>query len=91
MRRLAELFPDENIRYALDPEYEPHDEKGNLPSTANLEKFAIAMLFKEYRDAGLLMPTHPNEQLYQTALKGHTAELTARGREFWWLVKNKRL
>lgn len=91
LRRLVALFPDEKYRYALDSEYEPHDRDGNLPTNANLEKFGIATLFKEYRDAGLLKPTDPTEQLYQTALKGHTVELTARGREFWWLVKNRRL
>ena len=91
LRRLVELFSDENYRYVLDPEFEPHDQEGKLPENVNQEKVAIALLLKDYRDAGLLTPTTPNEQLFWTARLGHSVELTHRGREYWWLVKNKKI
>lgn len=91
LRRIVELFTDANHRYVLDPEFEPHDDKGQIPENANHEKVAIALLLKTYRDAGLLTPSTPNEQLFWTARLGHGVELTPRGREYWWLVKNKKI
>lgn len=91
LRRMVELFTDANYQYLLDPEFEPHDDKGQIPDNANQEKVAVAMLFKDYRDAGLLKPTTANEQLFDTARLGHTVELTPIGREYWWLVKNKKI
>jgi len=70
----------------LDPEYEPDDEHGNRHEPVNEEKVAIAELFKEYRDAGLLKPSTPGEQLYWTARRSHTVQLTARGQEYWYLI-----
>jgi len=91
LRRMVELFTDAKYQYVLDPEFEPHDEKGQLPENANQEKVAIAMLFKDYRDSGLLKPSTPDEQLFHTARLGHAVELTPIGREYWWLVKNKKI
>jgi hypothetical protein len=89
--RLVELFETQDYRYPLDPKHEPEDEYGNLHEPVNQKKVAIAQLFKEYRDAGLLKPSTPGEQLYWTAHRSHTVELTPRGREYWWLVKNDKL
>jgi hypothetical protein len=91
LRRLVELFLAEDYLYQMDPEYDPEDEHGNINGPVNEEKIEIGKLFKRYRDAGLLKPTTPDEQLYWTARLSHTAELTMRGREYWWLVKNNKL
>lgn len=91
LHRLVELFPTQDFQYKLDPECEPEDEFGNLHEPVNKAKVAIAQLFKEYRDAGLLKASIAGEQFYWTARLGHTVELTIRGREYWWLVKNNRL
>jgi caspase domain-containing protein len=91
LRRLVELFEDQSYQYRLDPEYEPYDKDGNLLENVNQEKHDIALLFKSYRDAGLLIPTNSNEQLYHTALYRNTVQLTPLGREYWWLVKNKKI
>lgn len=91
LRQLVELFPAEDYLYQMDPEYEPEDENGHVHEPVNETKVAIAKLFKRYRDAGLLKPTIPDEQLYWTARLSHTAELTMRGREYWWLVKNNKV
>jgi hypothetical protein len=91
LSRLIGLFETQDYLYPLDPEHEPEDEFGNLHEPVNQKKVAIAQLFKEYRDAGLLRASNPGEQLYWTARRRHTVELTPRGREYWWLVKNNKL
>lgn len=91
LRRLVELFPSRDHKYSLDPEFEPEDEHGNVHGAVNQAKVDLARLFKEYRDAGLLKPSDPGEQLYWTARRGHTVELTQRGKEYWWLVDGGKL
>jgi hypothetical protein len=91
LRQLATLFPTADFRYPLDPEHEPEDEHGNVKEPVNREKVGIAQLFKSYRDAGLLKPSDPKLQLYWVARRSETVELTARGREYWWLVVNDKL
>jgi hypothetical protein len=91
LQRIATLFPTSDFKYRLDPEYEPEDEHGNVRESVNKEKVAIAILFKAYRDAGLLKPSDPTLQLYWVARRGETVELTPRGREYWWLVVNDKV
>lgn len=91
LHRLIRLFETADFKYQLDPEFEPEDEHGNLREPVNHEKVEIARLFKDYRDAGLLKPSVPGEQLYWTARRSHTVELTPRGREYWLLVMAKRI
>ena len=89
--RLVDLFETEDFRYQLDPEYDSEDENGKVKGSINPDKITIGKLFKEYRDAGLLKPTIPGEQLFWTARYSHTVELTWSGREYWWLAKHNRL
>jgi hypothetical protein len=91
LRDLTKFFSSRDAKYALDPDFEPEDEFGNVHEPVNHEKVAIAKLLKEYRDAGLVKPTTPNEQLFWTARKSHTVELTARGQEYWWLVSGGKI
>jgi hypothetical protein len=91
LHRLTELFPTVDYRYPLDREYEPEDEHGNVKEPVNRDKVAIAQLFKEYRDAGMLRPSKPRQQLYWVARNGGTVELTKRGSEYWWLVANQKI
>ena len=91
LHRLVVLFPTVDHQYRLDPEFEPEDEHGNVKKPVNQTKVDIAHLFKSYRDAGLLRPSDPKQQLYWTARKKGTVELTPRGREYWWLVKNEKI
>jgi hypothetical protein len=91
LRRLVELFPTQDHKYRLTPAHEPEDEHGRVRKPVDKEKVAVARLLKEYRDAGLLKPSTPDEQLYWTARRRHTVELTLRGQEYWWLVKNKKI
>ena len=91
LRQLATLFPTADFKYPLDPEYEPEDEHGNVKEPVNKEKVGVAQLLKAYRDAGLLRPSDPTMQLYWTARQNGTVELTARGREYWWLLVNGKI
>jgi uncharacterized caspase-like protein len=91
LAQLVSHFKAADYLYPLDPEHEPEDEHGNVTEPVNKEKVAVARLFKDYRDAGLLRATIRGEQLYWTARRGHTVELTERGREYWWLMKNGKL
>ena len=91
LRQLPAHFPKADHKYRLDPEYEPEDEHGNVKEPVNKEKVAIAQLFKSYRDAGLLKPSDPKLQLYWAARRSDTVELTARGREYWWLLVNDKI
>lgn len=91
LHRLVELFPTQDYKFRLTPKHEPEDERGRVHKPVDREKVALAQLFKEYRDAGMLKPSLPGEQLFWTARRRHTVELTLRGREYWWLVKNKKI
>lgn len=91
LRELVKHFPTPDFKFPLDPEYEPEDEHGNFHEPVNQEKFALSQLFKEYRNAGLLKASIPNEHFYWTARRSHTIELTPRGREYWMLVKGNKI
>ena len=84
-------FPTQDYKFRLDPEYEPEDENGNVHEPVNQEKVRIAKLFKDYRDASLLKASVPGQQLFWTAKRSETVELTPRGREYWRLVKYDRI
>jgi Caspase domain len=90
LREIVKHFPTPDYKFRLDPEYEPEDEHGNMHEPVNHEKVALGQLFKEYRDAGLLKSSD-GKQLYWAARTGGTLELTLRGREYWRLVKEKRI
>jgi len=91
LNRLTTHFPSAEFKFRLDPEYEPEDEHGNVKQPVNPQKLEIAQLFKAYRDAGLLKPSDPKLQLYWTARRSGTVELTPRGREYWWLIANDKI
>jgi hypothetical protein len=91
LRKLVEVFPALDHKCRLTPSHEPEDEHGKVHKPVDREKVALAQLLKEYRDAGLVKPSKPGEQLFWTARRRHTVELTPRGKEYWWLVKNRKI
>lgn len=91
LKRLIEIFPSHDFEFQLSPDFEPEDENGQIREPVAPEKVELARLFKEYRDAGLLRPSTAGEQLYWTARRSHTVVLTPRGREHWWLVKERKI
>jgi hypothetical protein len=91
LEQLPTLFATVDHKYPLDPEHEPEDEHGNVKQPVDNDKVAVAQLFKEYRDAGLLKPSDPKQQLYWVARRSGTVELTKLGREYWWLIVNGKI
>lgn len=90
LHQLVELFPAPDHKYQLDRGYDPEDEDGNFPEQIDPEKIRRSKLFKEYRDVGLVKSTS-GEQFYWVARHDGTLELTLRGREYWRLIKGKRI
>lgn len=90
LHELVKHFEVADYKFPLDPEFEPEDENGNVHEPVNHEKVKLAKLFKEYRDVGLLKSTS-GEQFFWVAKHSGTLELTLRGREYWRLVKGKRI
>lgn len=84
--QLIEVFPSSDFLFQLSPEHDPADGQPRVP-----DKVALGVLFKEFRDSGLLKPTIHGEQLYWTAQNSHTVELTLLGKEYWQLVKDGRI
>jgi hypothetical protein len=89
--RLIEVFPSHDFELQLSPEFEPEDENGHMREPIVPAKVELARLLKEYRDASLLKPSIPGEQLYWTARLSHTVVLTPRGQEYWWLVREGKI
>lgn len=86
LQELVKLFPKVDYKFRLDPQYDPADEHGNMRKPVSQKKLAIAQIFKEFRDVGLLKSTS-GEQFYWVARHSGTLELTLRGREYWRLLK----
>jgi len=90
LHQFVELFPEVDHKFRLDPKYEPEDENGNMHKPVDKKKVALARLFKDFRDVGLLKSSN-GEQFYWVARHSGTLELTLRGREYWRLVKGGRI
>lgn len=90
LHQLVEHFPTPDYKFRLDPEYDPEDEHGRVHEPVKPEKVALSKLFKDYRDVGLVKSTS-GKQFYWVARYSETLELTIRGREYWRLVKGKRI
>jgi hypothetical protein len=88
---LVKLFPTEQHKFALDPDYDPEDELGNIKGKKDDEKIRRARLLKDYRDVGLVKASVPGEDFFWAARRSHAVELTPRGREYWRLVKDDKL
>ncbi len=90
LHQMVTYFPKMNDKFPLDPEFEPEDENGKLHEPVNHEKVALAKLFKEFRDVGLVKSSD-GKQFYWVARESGTLELTLRGREYWRLIKGHRI
>jgi hypothetical protein len=91
LKQLPALFPDPHYQFQLDPEYEPQDQDGNLPTSYNVEKYETSRLLKTFRNVGLVKSTVLDEDFYYSARLGHSVELTLRGQEYWHLIRNDKI
>ncbi len=90
LRELVKLFPTVDHKFRLDPQYDPADEHGNMHKPISKKKIELGLLFKEFRNVGLLKSTN-GEQFYWVARHSGTLELTLRGREYWRLLKGNHI
>lgn len=92
LRRIVDFFPTPNHRYSMEPDHDPERDVNGVARTPEVpEKVEIGRLFKRYRDASLLTASIPGEDLYYVAQRSHAVELTLFGREYWRLVKQRRV
>jgi len=90
LRRIVEFFTTPDQRFAIDPDHDPERDRDGIARTPeNLDKIEIGRLFKRYRDAALLAPCTPGEDLYYTAQRSHAVELTLFGKEYWRYVRRR--
>ena len=79
LRNITALFPQEDSRFQLSPEYEP--------TSANyvLEKGNQFTILQKYRAARLVIPDG-EEHLYWAAMHSKSCSLTPLGRFYWKMV-----
>lgn len=91
LQKLTEIFKTQNTKLRLDPQFEAFGPRGSARKRRDLKKEEVANVLREYRDAGLVRTTIEGEQIYWAAFNSHTVELTPRGREYWTLIKLKKI
>jgi hypothetical protein len=92
LRRVVEFFPTPGHRYQMQSDNDPErDTNGVARTHEDPDKVEIGRLFKRYRDAALINASIPGEDLYYVAQRSHTVELTLFGREYWRMVKERRV
>lgn len=96
MRRLMKLFSTETDVFQLDPFFEPT----NYPGSKKIGKEDLKrpyfmedngkkfVLLQKAVSNGLVRPSNEKHMFY-AAMHSDTCELTAIGKHYWWLVKNK--
>jgi hypothetical protein len=84
LRKLVEYFPTPDDEHKLSPEYE-FTEKSADPA-----KVAILKDLQKFASVHLVEPVGA-EHMYFAAINSKSCRLTAAGRQYWRLVKEKRL
>lgn len=84
LRKLVEYFPAPDDEHKLSPEYE-FTEKSAVPA-----KVAILKDLQKFASVHLVEPVGA-EHMYFAAIDSKSCRLTAAGRQYWRLVKEKRL
>ena len=92
IRKICTYFTDENAELAIDPSFEPT----NSPSVSHtvMKPYADPENTKVFSDLqklegiGLVVPVG-EEHMYFAAMNSKTCALTAIGKQYWRLVKNR--
>jgi hypothetical protein len=84
LRKLVEYFPAPDDEHKLSPEYE-FTERSAVPA-----KVAILKDLQKFASVHLVEPVGA-EHMYFAAINSKSCRLTAAGRQYWRLVKEKRL
>jgi hypothetical protein len=84
LRKLVDYFPNPDDEHKLSPEYEFTDK------SADPAKVAIMKDLQKFVSVHLVEPVGA-EHMYFAAINSKSCRLTAGGRQYWRLVKEKRL
>jgi caspase domain-containing protein len=84
LRRLPELFANEEAEYALDPSYEPSSRLGNS------QHETIFGELQTLRARGLIEPV-AEKHMYDAAMRSGSCHLTKGGQRCWRLAKSGRI
>jgi len=92
LRQIVKLFHDKDFVFPLDPSYEPErcgHEGENVPQPIleNNKKFATLQI---YNRINLVVPVDA-PHMWHAAMNSKACKLTALGKHYWQLVKDKRL
>lgn len=94
IRKICEYFSSENSRFELNPSFEPTNAL-NVEHTvtepyATIENTKIFSELQKLEGIGLVVPVE-EEHMYYAAMNSKSCELTAVGKQYWRLVKEKRI
>jgi hypothetical protein len=88
LQKVTKLFPGRDVRFSLDPSFEPEmrgRNSGDLPpKQENIDKFAI---LQKYNRINLVVPVDA-PHMWNAAMQSKSCELTALGKHYWNLVSS---
>lgn len=94
IRKLCEYFETEDAKILLDPSFEPTNAKNVeheiIEPYATEENTKIFSNLQKLEGIGLVVPVD-EEHMYFAAMNSKACELTAIGKQYWRLVKEKRI
>lgn len=94
IRKICEYFSSENSRFELNPSFEPTNalnvEHTVIEPYATIENTKIFSELQKLEGIGLVVPVE-EEHMYYAAMNSKSCELTAVGKQYWRLVKEKRI
>lgn len=84
LRKIVELFPEQDTVYPLDPAYEP------TVSPKDEEKETLFRILQKYHVSGLVQPDGA-QYMYYAALHSLSCSLTPLGQFYWKMVRKGRI
>lgn len=83
IKEITKLFSDgPNLEFNLDPSYEPESKK---PNPENVKKFEV---LQKLNRVNLVVPVDA-PHMFHAAMESKSCKLTAQGKSYWEMVKNK--
>ena len=94
IRKLCDYFSEEDSKYELDPSFEPTNRLEEIHVVkepyAKDENTAIFSDLQKLESIGLVVPVD-EDHMYFAAMNSKACELTAIGKQYWRLVKERRI
>lgn len=94
IRKICDYFKSEDYQFELDPSFEPTNAKNVehkvIEPYASKENTAVFSQLQKLESIGLVVPIG-EEHMYFAAMNSKSCGLTAVGKQYWKLVKEKRI